>query len=138
MLILASAALFFLLCAATCDPGFLSPTTITTTTSSAPTTTTAATNQGDAPPPPSSAYPPVKHALGDVNHPAIWSGLCWDQLCTQCKLVRPLRARHCAACGRYALSPSFLPPVSRASVSSRFPSAADIGFGAPEVRARVH
>jgi hypothetical protein len=51
VLVLASAALFFLLCAATCDPGFLS-----------------------------AAAPQGKHALGDINHPAIWSGLCWDQV----------------------------------------------------------
>jgi len=34
-----------------------------------------------------------------VNHPALWSGE-WERICVTCKLVRPLRAKHCKVTGR--------------------------------------
>ncbi|PKI66750.1 hypothetical protein CRG98_012945 [Punica granatum] len=35
----------------------------------------------------------------EINHPALLAGN-WSQLCTTCKIVRPLRAKHCSTCGR--------------------------------------
>ncbi|KAK4774180.1 hypothetical protein SAY87_029199 [Trapa incisa] len=35
----------------------------------------------------------------EINHPALLAGN-WSQLCTTCKIVRPLRAKHCSICGR--------------------------------------
>ncbi|XP_051152494.1 protein S-acyltransferase 24-like [Andrographis paniculata] len=35
----------------------------------------------------------------DINHPALLSGN-WAQLCSTCKIVRPLRAKHCSTCDR--------------------------------------
>ncbi|KAK4781261.1 hypothetical protein SAY87_017367 [Trapa incisa] len=35
----------------------------------------------------------------EMNHPALLAGN-WSQLCTSCKIVRPLRAKHCSTCGR--------------------------------------
>ena len=34
-----------------------------------------------------------------LNSPALWAGY-WNQLCVSCKIVRPLRAKHCAVTGR--------------------------------------
>ncbi|KAG0455745.1 hypothetical protein HPP92_023533 [Vanilla planifolia] len=35
----------------------------------------------------------------DLNNPALISGN-WSQLCATCKIVRPLRAKHCSTCDR--------------------------------------
>ncbi|KAK4783796.1 hypothetical protein SAY86_018164 [Trapa natans] len=35
----------------------------------------------------------------EINHPALLAGN-WTQLCATCKIVRPLRAKHCSTCGR--------------------------------------
>ncbi|KAE8710390.1 hypothetical protein F3Y22_tig00110321pilonHSYRG00090 [Hibiscus syriacus] len=35
----------------------------------------------------------------EVNNPALLAGN-WSQLCTTCKIVRPLRAKHCSICDR--------------------------------------
>ncbi|KAK6942194.1 Ankyrin repeat [Dillenia turbinata] len=35
----------------------------------------------------------------EVNHPALLAGN-WSQLCATCKIVRPLRAKHCSTCDR--------------------------------------
>ncbi|KAL3532267.1 hypothetical protein ACH5RR_005788 [Cinchona calisaya] len=35
----------------------------------------------------------------EVNHPALLAGN-WAQLCSTCKIVRPLRAKHCSTCDR--------------------------------------
>ncbi|CAH9098660.1 unnamed protein product [Cuscuta europaea] len=35
----------------------------------------------------------------EVNHPALVAGN-WSQLCSTCKIVRPLRAKHCSTCDR--------------------------------------
>nr|GLL45330.1 protein S-acyltransferase 24-like isoform X1 [Ipomoea trifida] len=35
----------------------------------------------------------------DVYHPALLAGN-WSQLCSTCKIVRPLRAKHCSTCDR--------------------------------------
>lgn len=34
-----------------------------------------------------------------VNHPALWNGE-WERICVTCKLVRPLRSKHCRVTGR--------------------------------------
>nr|GMD95089.1 protein S-acyltransferase 24 [Ipomoea batatas] len=34
----------------------------------------------------------------DIDHPALLAGN-WSQLCSTCKIVRPLRAKHCSTCG---------------------------------------
>lgn len=33
----------------------------------------------------------------EINHPALLAGN-WSQLCSTCKIVRPLRAKHCSTC----------------------------------------
>ncbi|URD92010.1 DHHC palmitoyltransferase [Musa troglodytarum] len=35
----------------------------------------------------------------DLNHPALLAGN-WSQLCATCKIVRPVRAKHCSTCDR--------------------------------------
>ncbi|KAL3824546.1 hypothetical protein ACJIZ3_020575 [Penstemon smallii] len=35
----------------------------------------------------------------EINHPALLAGN-WSQLCSTCKIVRPLRAKHCSTCDR--------------------------------------
>ncbi|XP_068641629.1 protein S-acyltransferase 24-like [Aristolochia californica] len=35
----------------------------------------------------------------ELNHPALLAGN-WSQLCPTCKIVRPLRAKHCSTCDR--------------------------------------
>ncbi|XP_015082864.1 protein S-acyltransferase 24 [Solanum pennellii] len=35
----------------------------------------------------------------EMNHPALLAGN-WSQLCSTCKIVRPLRAKHCSTCDR--------------------------------------
>ncbi|KAK4265274.1 hypothetical protein QN277_026347 [Acacia crassicarpa] len=35
----------------------------------------------------------------EINHPALLAGN-WSQLCATCKIVRPLRAKHCSTCNR--------------------------------------
>ncbi|KAL3535935.1 hypothetical protein ACH5RR_004396 [Cinchona calisaya] len=35
----------------------------------------------------------------EINHPALLAGN-WAQLCSTCKIVRPLRAKHCSTCDR--------------------------------------
>nr|DAD45071.1 TPA_asm: hypothetical protein HUJ06_003301 [Nelumbo nucifera] len=35
----------------------------------------------------------------ELNHPALLAGN-WSQLCATCKIVRPLRAKHCSTCDR--------------------------------------
>ncbi|KAG6472882.1 hypothetical protein ZIOFF_070360 [Zingiber officinale] len=35
----------------------------------------------------------------ELNHPALMAGN-WSQLCATCKIVRPLRAKHCSTCDR--------------------------------------
>nr|GMC58620.1 protein S-acyltransferase 24 [Ipomoea batatas] len=35
----------------------------------------------------------------EMNHPALVAGN-WSQLCSTCKIVRPLRAKHCSTCDR--------------------------------------
>ncbi|KAG9450252.1 hypothetical protein H6P81_010217 [Aristolochia fimbriata] len=35
----------------------------------------------------------------ELNHPALLAGN-WTQLCATCKIVRPLRAKHCSTCDR--------------------------------------
>ncbi|KAF7838821.1 Protein S-acyltransferase 24 [Senna tora] len=35
----------------------------------------------------------------EINHPALLAGN-WSQLCATCKIVRPLRAKHCSSCNR--------------------------------------
>ncbi|MCD7457055.1 Protein S-acyltransferase 24 [Datura stramonium] len=35
----------------------------------------------------------------ETNHPALLAGN-WSQLCSTCKIVRPLRAKHCSTCDR--------------------------------------
>ncbi|KAK8319346.1 hypothetical protein V6Z12_A13G236800 [Gossypium hirsutum] len=35
----------------------------------------------------------------EANHPALLAGN-WSQLCTTCKIIKPLRAKHCSTCDR--------------------------------------
>ncbi|XP_052880117.1 protein S-acyltransferase 24-like isoform X2 [Gossypium arboreum] len=35
----------------------------------------------------------------EANHPALLDGN-WSQLCTTCKIIKPLRAKHCSTCDR--------------------------------------
>eukprot|EP00249_Psilotum_nudum_P015877 c25566_g1_i2 orf=764-2575(-) len=35
----------------------------------------------------------------ELSNPALWAGY-WSQLCPTCKIVRPMRAKHCSTCNR--------------------------------------
>ena len=56
--------------------------------------------------PPHAVPEPCGHAAGQrhpqyaqLDSPALWAGA-WNQLCVTCRVVRPLRAKHCAVSDR--------------------------------------
>ena len=42
---------------------------------------------------------PVRAMCRQLDSPALWAGN-WSQLCVSCKIVRPLRAKHCSVTDR--------------------------------------
>ena len=53
-----------------------------------------------------------------LDSPALWAGA-WNQLCVTCRIVRPLRAKHCSATDRCVHLFDHYCPWVRPSASSQ-------------------
>jgi len=91
---LAGMGLFFLYKTTTTDPGFLPR---NTAGGGAPRRRTGST--GKAPGVEDVESLGESLAANSLNSPALWAGN-WGQLCVGCRIVRPLRAKHCSVTDR--------------------------------------
>lgn len=90
VVVVAGVGLFFLYKTTTADPGFI-PTGSDTNTAKRD---QSARHGHDEP-----KQPLLNQHHKNLDSPALWAGN-WHQLCVSCRIVRPLRAKHCAVTDR--------------------------------------